>query len=90
LILGKSKCESNRGSKKTSPNNTLTANPGNNYTLIGVREARTKPTSPERSFVMMQSFKPATKKSGVVQNYGGNHNIFIANNQIDINCNSTS
>ncbi|CDW78202.1 protein kinase domain containing protein [Stylonychia lemnae] len=54
----RSKCESNRNSKKNSPNNTINTSKG----TINIREARTKPTSPERSYVLINSFKQGGTK----------------------------
>jgi hypothetical protein len=63
----KSKCDSNRVSKKNSPNNTITGGTQGKTSLI-MREARTKPTSPERSYVLVQSVKlPTSKKSSQLQ-----------------------
>ncbi len=58
----RSKCESNRTSKKNSPNNTINSNKG----TINIREARTKPVSPERSYAMMNTYKNGHKKGGFI------------------------
>ena len=58
----RSKCESNRNSKKSSPNNTINSVKG---TLI-LREARTKPASPERSLAALNK-KPYQIGAGVNQ-----------------------
>ena len=68
----RSKCESNRTSKKNSPNNTINTTKN----TISIREARTKPTSPERSYVLINSYKgqkqpPQTQK-----------NVYIAGSQM--------
>jgi hypothetical protein len=46
---------------KNSPNNTINSNKG----TINIREARTKPTSPERSFMMIGSYKNSKKPGNV-------------------------
>lgn len=54
----RSKCDSNRNSKKNSPNNTINTTKG----TINIREARTKPTSPERSYALINSYKITSTK----------------------------
>jgi len=57
----RSKCESNRTSKKNSPNNTINSTKG----TINIREARTKPVSPERSYAIINSYKNGKKGNNV-------------------------
>ena len=59
----RTKCESNRTSKKNSPNNTIhTAGKSANHSLI--REAKTKPASPERHFSIGYAAKTTKHKKG--------------------------
>lgn len=59
----RTKIESNR-SKKNSPHTSATHNTQNTINTtkgtINIREARTKPTSPERSYMLINSFKKAS------------------------------
>ena len=67
MYLGshKTKCESNRTSKKNSPiNNTISATTAKN--TLNIREARTKPTSPERSFMLINGYKASQPKKQYV------------------------
>jgi hypothetical protein len=67
----KTKCESNRTSKKNSPNNTISNPTAVNKNTLNIREARTKPTSPERSLVLINSYNQG-KKGGA-----SNPNVFL-------------
>lgn len=56
----KSKSDSNRISKRSSPNNTI-AVVGKDQ--IHIKESLTKPSSPERSFALANSYKNQSKKA---------------------------
>lgn len=51
----KSKSDSNRISKRSSPNNTIAVINGKDQ--IHIKESLTKPSSPERSFALANSYK---------------------------------
>ena len=65
----KPKCESNRTSKKNSPNNTISNSKG----TLNIREARTKPTSPERSLVLINSYNNQSKQNNPHVYLAGSH-----------------
>ena len=68
----RTKIESSR-SKKNSPHTSATNHTQNTINTykgtINIREARTKPTSPERSYMLINSFKKGVNAVGAASSF---------------------